>query len=283
MIRLGAPVDLVDPAPSQAAWAAMVRRRKGQPRTRLQAIAGTVGARFQAYLAAQGDFTQFAASTWRHNDGAVGTDLYECYRSGQSIDAAVVTSARSVQVGYCPYCGIRLGRKAFDRKDPCDHHLPRSVFPEFSVFAPNLVTACSSCNDTKNDDYQSPAGTRLFLHPYFDDCLREQLVAATVEPVDGGTPLVRFHVVFPTRRAEAPLVYAHIAKLDVLAQLENEATAQLQAHLKVCDEDAARAARALRAAAQSDLAGRPNDPVAHAQLAASESPYLAEMIVACRR
>jgi 5-methylcytosine-specific restriction endonuclease McrA len=61
----------------------------------------------------------------------------------------------------CPYCGM-------DKPRTIDHYLPKSMFPEFSVFPPNLLPCCGYCNNKKRDDWLED-GKRIYLNLYFDD------------------------------------------------------------------------------------------------------------------
>lgn len=58
----------------------------------------------------------------------------------------------------CPYCN-------FGEQWEHDHYLPKSVFPEFSLYPKNLVPICKPCNGKKVAQYMSN-GDRLFLHLY---------------------------------------------------------------------------------------------------------------------
>ncbi|WP_143048373.1 hypothetical protein [Burkholderia sp. WP9] len=90
-----------------------------------------------------------------------------------------------------------------------DHVLPKERFPEFAVFAPNLVPACD-CNSLRGTRYKgSEEGSRV-LHPYFDDFMRTRLVnvqlsgnlnrpLAAVRIIEHGLPkedidAIQFHV-----------------------------------------------------------------------------------------
>ena len=48
-----------------------------------------------------------------------------------------------------------------------DHHLPKSAFPEFAAFAPNLVPACDECQRAKGWKW-SDDPNRQFVHAYYD-------------------------------------------------------------------------------------------------------------------
>lgn len=72
----------------------------------------------------------------------------------------------------CPVCGsLALGE--------IDHYLPRSTYPEFSIFKYNLVPCCSLCNgkkgiNTHNENDKSKS--ERFAHAIFDEFLRENVV-----------------------------------------------------------------------------------------------------------
>lgn len=63
----------------------------------------------------------------------------------------------------CPMCGEP------GRPRTLDHLLPKTIYPELSINLYNLVPCCDWCQGNKLIDYKNKAGTRSFLHPYFDD------------------------------------------------------------------------------------------------------------------
>jgi hypothetical protein len=79
-------------------------------------------------------------------------------RSGQFRDLldGLTSHFEETGDGTCPYCN-------FGEQWEHDHYLPRSVFPEFTLYPKNLVPICKSCNGKKLASYQSN-GDRLFLH-----------------------------------------------------------------------------------------------------------------------
>jgi hypothetical protein len=56
-----------------------------------------------------------------------------------------------------------------------DHVFPKDIYPEFAIFAPNLVPACD-CNSKRGTRYRGQANGERTLHPYFDDVLERRLV-----------------------------------------------------------------------------------------------------------
>jgi len=83
----------------------------------------------------------------------------------------------------CPLCGV--GNVAH-----CDHHLPKSRYPDLSILPINLVPACHFCNYKKREKYPATAGQQTF-HPYFDQhLLNDAWVRATLNP--GPPPVLVF-------------------------------------------------------------------------------------------
>lgn len=63
----------------------------------------------------------------------------------------------------CPSCG-ELGRPR-----TLDHYLPKNIFPELAILLANLTPMCDWCQGEKSDKYKTEVGSKLFLHPYFDE------------------------------------------------------------------------------------------------------------------
>jgi hypothetical protein len=83
--------------------------------------------------------------------------------------------------GKCPYCcGIGV-------PSTLDHYLPKSPFPQYSVYPENLIPCCRDCNSVKGDTVPTSTGEQV-LHFYLDKdfYFDEQWVHAEVihgEPV----------------------------------------------------------------------------------------------------
>ena len=119
------------------------------------------------------------------------TGLYEEHLSKTSGAArAVYDRIRSAAPNNrCPLCGV--GSVAH-----CDHHLPKSRYPDLSILPSNLVPACHFCNDKKRAKYPATAGQQTF-HPYFDQhLLNAPWVRATLNP--GPPPVLVFDACPPT-------------------------------------------------------------------------------------
>ncbi|MBD3831754.1 MAG: hypothetical protein IE910_00160 [Brevundimonas sp.] len=93
--------------------------------------------------------------------------LYKIY--DQTKYTKVIADIRKLALSTCPMCGAAgVGT--------VDHYLPRETYPEFSVFTPNLVPACGTCNSkAKRTTVSGPSPGQRFLHPYFNKIVGRDL------------------------------------------------------------------------------------------------------------
>ena len=118
------------------------------------------------------------------------TGLYETHLSKTKGAARAVYDRirNSAPNNRCPLCGV--GNVAH-----CDHHLPKSRYPDLAILPSNLVPACHFCNDKKRAKYPSIAGQQTF-QPYFDQHLLEDAwVSAALNP--GPPPVLVFNAAPP--------------------------------------------------------------------------------------
>ena len=99
-------------------------------------------------------------------DAALKQGLQDDY--GKKLkDLAYITEIRkNLSKDVCPMCGsFSTGQ--------VDHFIPKSEYPEFSLFSRNLVPVCA-CNQKKSKTYGDGVGGRM-LHPYYDPELNERV------------------------------------------------------------------------------------------------------------
>jgi 5-methylcytosine-specific restriction endonuclease McrA len=147
---------------------------------------------YAAYVASATDVTQLAVAD---TSPATADDLITNYDHR----TAGCASLRSVVLG-----GNTGGKCVFcDRATATtlDHYLPKSDYPEFSVYPPNLLPCCADCNLRKLATYRD--GAAVFLHCYFDVIPDVQFVFADVTVRPEG-------VVF-AYRVEPPNELGHLA------------------------------------------------------------------------
>lgn len=85
-----------------------------------------------------------------------------------------IDQLRDAAEGSCPVCG---GGSAAT----LDHHLPKEVFPQFSVYSKNLVPACFRCNNVKGQLFKGMLVGQRGVHPYFDNFAAGRLISILVQ------------------------------------------------------------------------------------------------------
>jgi hypothetical protein len=107
--------------------------------------------------------------------------------------------ARAYQV--CPMCGSL-------HSGTLDHLLPQADYPEFAIFSLNLVPACK-CNSIRQHVLKGvPPGERI-LHPYFDACLSDRLIAAQFTDL-GEVPTVALKILIDATHPDYQAVEFHV-------------------------------------------------------------------------
>lgn len=96
--------------------------------------------------------------------------------SQHSVQKPILDKLRNQGLNYCPSCGES------GTPNTLDHYLPKSTYPEFSVTIANLCPMCDKCQTEKRDKTLNNVLQRLFLHPYFDEFLKLQVLTLTISP-----------------------------------------------------------------------------------------------------
>lgn len=137
--------------------------------------------------AQQGSLYTYQEMKRFHNLSDIGTDikdhyihLYETYfvPEKKPETRAIYDEILNAAKEDCPFCG------GLGTPKNLDHFLPKTKFPQFSVFPSNLIPACLDCNlDSKKTSYASTAEEQT-LHPYFDKHIffQEQWITADYIP-----------------------------------------------------------------------------------------------------
>lgn len=77
----------------------------------------------------------------------------------------------SKELASCPMCGSPMC-------GTLDHVLPKTDYPEFAIFTPNLVPACK-CNIRRSTATIGTAPRERVAHPYFDKFLSNRLISVS--------------------------------------------------------------------------------------------------------
>ncbi len=112
---------------------------------------------YVAYELANGNPLVVKAAAFAADVGEAQRKLYDNRKSGGPIRRIRNTTGLKC----CPMCGSGT-------TGTLDHYLPRTTYPEFSIFSRNLVPTCSHCNSGEKGTTVTGEDAEYFLHPYFD-------------------------------------------------------------------------------------------------------------------
>lgn len=127
----------------------------------------------------------------------------------------------------CPFCGM-LRDPSFEGDSlPIDHYLPKSLWPELSIVATNLVPICDTCN-TRLKKVQAPirGGSRLFLHPYYDCFVTQMRLVAQVNFTGAdAAPSIRFFLdTSSVSEEQSHIAFEHMNRLNLKTRFLHQAT-----------------------------------------------------------
>lgn len=120
------------------------------------------------------------------NDASVHGRFKNLYLSPaeQSVQKPLLEKLRNRELDYCPSCGED------GTPNTLDHYLPKDIFPEFSITLVNLFPMCDICQGAKGVKINDDEGKRIFIHPYFDSFIDQQLLILNIqEPFNAPTSI----------------------------------------------------------------------------------------------
>jgi len=118
----------------------------------------------------------------------------------------------------CPMCGES------GTPGTLDHYLPKSQFPEFSILLCNLVPACGACQSSKDAEYETSAGEKRFINPYFDDVSEPVFEVQITPPYEH--PVFLVHVRANGESASSRLLLSHCDGIQLKKRFSKYCQAQ---------------------------------------------------------
>ena len=118
--------------------------------------------------------------------------------------------------GLCPFCMI-------SEPTTMDHYFPEKEYPEYILFASNLVPCCSYCNSQKGNRvfvYGEDLNKRRILHFYYDKIPQLQYLKATFY-VENKIPHITFFLEFQEESEITEIIKYHFETLNLLERYEN--------------------------------------------------------------
>lgn len=130
----------------------------------------------------------------------------------QSVQKPLLEKLRNRELDYCPSCGED------GTPNTLDHYLPKDIFPEFSITLVNLFPMCDICQGAKGVKIKDDEGKRLFIHPYFDNFIEQQVLILDIrEPFNAPTSIELYPHPDVDREFQE-LISRHITELEIPAR-----------------------------------------------------------------
>lgn len=129
-----------------------------------------------------------------------------------SAQKPILEKLRERILDFCPACGED------GTPNTLDHYLPQSIFPEFSITSVNLFPMCDICQGKKGTRTLDDEGQRLFIHPYFDVFLDQQVVILKIFPPFATPGSIRLEPHPELEDDYQYLVFRHLQNLDIEAR-----------------------------------------------------------------
>jgi|GEM_PF-803226 len=155
-------------------------------------------------------------------------DLLHCYQVEtqplEQLKALIRARQAPEQSAVCQYCVLNAPRTF-------DHYLPESLYPQFSVYAQNLVPCCWDCNQQRSTAWRNSQGERRHVHLY-SDVIDQGVQVLFAEISVAKTPLATFRLELGAAHAHPfyQLLHRHFTQLGLLKRYQDASSAKLNEH-----------------------------------------------------
>lgn len=196
------------------------KSKKRALRALLLPASPTVDERCKQYMEALPTLSSVAKQEWAAD---LRDALISCYDintislsklKDALLDALGATSASDLQ--RCPYCML-------DEPSTWDHYLPKTHYPEYSVFCGNLVYVCFRCNHRKGEDFDG--NKLLFCHPYFTVHLTSPVLHCNVSVEDDGLNIEYYVAGSAELGPYVEIAMQHMERLKLARRFSSESAA----------------------------------------------------------
>lgn len=133
------------------------------------------------------------------------------------------------RTGMCPFCMI-------SEPTTFDHYFSESEYPEYIIFAPNLVPCCSQCNSIKgNRLFSENQRARKIIHFYYDSLPQIQYLKAVFK-VDNKIPQVSFSLKFEHESEITTIIVNHFDTLHLLERYKKQSNDVVSTECEIIKE-----------------------------------------------
>lgn len=137
--------------------------------------------------------------------------LQSLYKQGKKIDEIKERIKKDMPDAIqekCPYCML-------SEPNTLDHYLDKGTFPEYSVYAKNLVPCCSRCNNLKGSKFLCDNGKRMFISFYFDEIPQYSFLKIYIG-IKNNIPYVeQLALIFEEEKEVNEIIEMHYAELKL--------------------------------------------------------------------
>lgn len=203
-------------------------RRGGKNAAYFAGIADEWRERVQSYEDRSGSPEHVGKWTEIEPRKGVFLNLYAHPKGGSAQGEALRHLRRRDGLVYCPACGEP------GTPNTLDHYLPKSVYPHFCVTPLNLFPMCDACQTLKGSKTGDHLNARYFIHPYYDDFVREQVLGLTIDP-PFDTPNFSLVPCVGLSDDESALVACHVRELNIDGRFADYFVAQHRRLLRQVD------------------------------------------------
>lgn len=151
-------------------------------------------------------------------------ELISCYEKNKEVtkelNEIIQEQKRQIQ-SLCPLCGL-------DHYNQKEHYLPKTEFPEYSIFIPNITPVCNTCNIKKSSKITNDNFEKQFFNIYFDKLPTKKILDAKISFYDK-IPVVKFYLLDEELKnelsdKEVKVIKSHFKNLDLLNRYERAST-----------------------------------------------------------
>lgn len=194
---------------------------RGDRKDILLSMQGLVGSRYDEYKRSFDSSRIFSLATVGFSSDE-SKHLKSMYTSGNATLTKIKQHILDIQdadwKNLCAYCGIEYFGSY-------DHYLPKDFFPEYSIFAINLIRCCNQCN-TKKSTYWKDVRGRGVINPYLDDLSSIEFLLCTIT-YSRGVPVASFSLLETGSDFLDDLISKHFERLDLLKRYQGQSNTEI--------------------------------------------------------
>ncbi len=138
--------------------------------------------------------------------------LKDFYEKPPTLLSIELKNRRNNNLEECPYCGKP------STPNTLDHFIPKTQWPDFSIYPNNLVPQCRSCAPIKGEKYYCTLSNQaIFIHPfYFDDLSKVRFkIIIDFDTILKKVNKYEIEIIHPKNFPNLDRVKLHFRNLDV--------------------------------------------------------------------